>query len=333
MATQINSLWTVSEKDFPRQGAPREKLLFALTYAILAPSEYKSQPWRFRVGDNHVDLLADSGPDLLDPDSRKATMACGASLLHLRLALEHFGCSGKVEYERDLDEPERLARVHLGSGKAKEPSASDIFNAIHSRQANLSTFLPRDVAPDLTAELKRAAEREHAWLEVAEAETTRSRLAQIVEESQRKLFAFQNRSRASSHWSLEASGMRRMPVIAAPLAMAAIRWLGLDKSTLQPQIQPLGYSPLLAVLKTKIDDRRGWLQAGQALERVLLHAYARGLSVSFLSEPIQCEETRWQLQTAIGRRGVPQVMLRLGYADATTQPELTTRREAERAVR
>src|SRR6185436_993287 len=120
MATHIRSRWTVSETDFPHQGTPREKLTFALTYALLAPAKSNSQPWRFRVGDTYVDLQMEPDQSTGDSDAREATLACGASLLHLRLALAHFGCYGKVDYERNLDEPERLARVHLGTRKAKE---------------------------------------------------------------------------------------------------------------------------------------------------------------------------------------------------------------------
>ena len=52
------------------------------------------------------------------------------------------------------------------------------------------------------------------------------------------------------------------------------------------------HSPALVILCTDADDPRTWLQAGQALQRVLLHAHANGLSASFLNQPIEVESLR-----------------------------------------
>jgi hypothetical protein len=51
-------------------------------------------------------------------------------------------------------------------------------------------------------------------------------------------------------------------------------------------------SPLLAVLSTTVDKPGAWLATGQALTKVLLRAYAAGVSVSFLNPPIEVSELR-----------------------------------------
>ena len=61
----------------------------ALTAACRAPSLHNSQPWRFRVGPDVIELWADPERVLpaADPEGREQQMACGAALLTLRLAL------------------------------------------------------------------------------------------------------------------------------------------------------------------------------------------------------------------------------------------------------
>jgi hypothetical protein len=68
----------------------------ALTAACRAPSLHNSQPWRFRVGPDVIELWADPERVLAaaDPEGREQRMACGAALLTLRLALRGFGVRG-----------------------------------------------------------------------------------------------------------------------------------------------------------------------------------------------------------------------------------------------
>jgi hypothetical protein len=69
----------------------------------------------------------------------------------------------------------------------------------------------------------------------------------------------------------------------------------------------------LIVLSTRGDGEREWFAAGEALQRVLLRATARGLSASYFAQPIETRPLRAALGEAIGERGKPQVMLRIGY--------------------
>ncbi|WP_205208599.1 hypothetical protein [Arenimonas caeni] len=56
--------------------------------AVLAPSSHNTQPWLFRPGEGHVELLADRTRALPvnDPDDRELVISCGAALLTLRAA-------------------------------------------------------------------------------------------------------------------------------------------------------------------------------------------------------------------------------------------------------
>jgi hypothetical protein len=72
-------------------------------------------------------------------------------------------------------------------------------------------------------------------------------------------------------------------------------------------------APALVVLGTEGDTHRDWLAAGQALERVLLTAATLGVAASFLNSPVQVPELRGRLLGLTARRGVPQVLLRIGY--------------------
>ncbi len=70
-----------------------DQVAFVLATAGRAPSLHNTQPWRFRVRGNGLDLYADPDRRLraIDPDGREMLISCGAALFGLRLGIRHLG--------------------------------------------------------------------------------------------------------------------------------------------------------------------------------------------------------------------------------------------------
>jgi hypothetical protein len=57
-----------------------------------APSVHNTQPWRFTVGGDAIELHADASRQLhVDPDGREMIISCGAALYGLGLAVRSLG--------------------------------------------------------------------------------------------------------------------------------------------------------------------------------------------------------------------------------------------------
>ena len=84
--------WTPADGDL----RPRAEELAAL--AGSAPSLHNAQPWRFRCGHDHVDVLLDRSRLLpvADPRTRQAHIGLGAAVFLLRLALSTMGSAPTV---------------------------------------------------------------------------------------------------------------------------------------------------------------------------------------------------------------------------------------------
>src|SRR4051812_46448805 len=72
-------------------------------------------------------------------------------------------------------------------------------------------------------------------------------------------------------------------------------------------------NPQRALVSTDHDRPEDWLQAGQAMERVLLLATRAGLATSFATQPPEWTDLRRPLRDPLAGTGYPQVLLRLGY--------------------
>ncbi|XVS61937.1 hypothetical protein ACQPYE_27160 [Actinosynnema sp. CA-299493] len=85
--------------------------------------------------------------------------------------------------------------------------------------------------------------------------------------------------------------------------------------------------PLVVVLCSFYNGPLAELQAGQALQRVLLTATTLGLSASFLSQAIEVRPVRDELRRALGGTLEPQTVLRIGFGSPVPASPRRTVRE------
>lgn len=307
---------------------PPLPLRMALESAVMAPSTHNTQPWRFRLGGEHVDLLADRTRSLpiADPHDRELTISCGACLLHLRVALRHVGWNAAVTSIPDPAEPDLLATVRLGTPEAPTAADEALFDAISSRHTSRSPFRETQVGGDMLAQLQAAAATEGASLHLIEGKGRRLAVAHLVADADRMQtsdigyrrelagWVHPNRSVRTDGLPGSVFGLGDTLSYAGPFALRSFDW-GPIRSAHDRRIT-LG-SPVLAVLVTPGDRPDDWLDAGQALGRLWLHAAANGVMASFLNQPIELPELRPSLARAADVQGCPQLLLRLGYAETS----------------
>ena len=318
--------WSVSEADFPADAPDREQLRHLVRYAVLAPSAHNTQPWRFRVTEAGIELHADRSRALPvgDPDGRELTISCGAALFLLRVAMRRFGHMDRVHLLPDPRKPDLLALVSRGDEVRASREVLMLFRAIRERRTHRPAFDGRELcAPDLAA-LREAAEDEGGWMRPL-ADPLRTEVAELVETADRLQFADGAFRRELASWiRSSARGVEDgipahalgIPDLLAPLGPALMGRLNLGGMRGGSDRRAAETAPLLAVLGTEGDRRNDWLNAGQALARVLLAGRSRGLSAAFLNQPVQVPRLRARLREMLGREGWPQLILRMGYGQA-----------------
>jgi hypothetical protein len=319
--------WRVSEFRFPYYGEVAEKLAYCVRYAILAPSSHNTQPWRFTLRDDRVELYADRTRNLpvIDPDNRELIISCGAALANLCVAIRHFGYEGDVSLCPQPNDADLVATVGLGRQHKPTCHEENLFKAITTRRTNRSAYEDTPISLSLRCELHTACKSQGVWLtETSEAEEKRAITELVAEGDRQQMASAEFRAEladwirpagAESHDGMPcyAQNIPKVRDFAAPIVARVIRTFDMGDFTAARDADLANASAVLAVLSTQTDSPADWLATGVALEHALLNARAAGVWASFLNQPVEIPELRLALAKPTGCPGIPQILLRMGY--------------------
>lgn len=285
--------------------------------AIRAPSLHNSQPWRFRLRDGGIEVLADPSRQLTVADSGgwAVRIACGAAVFNARLALAVSGVPAQVALRPQGAGLDVIARLTPGPARPPTYAERDLFAAIPRRRSNRHPFWPNPVPSEARVRLIEAARAEGCWLDLLVGMTALSGFAEIAKSADRVLrrdFRYQAEFAGWTHADHAPDGV---PVTAGgplpePQDLLPQRAFGDHHRAAGRDFEP---EPLIAVLGSSADRPIDQIVAGQALQRVLLTATDAGLASSMMSQPIEVPAARDQLRRSLSRSGTPQMAVRIGY--------------------
>ena len=322
---------TISECDFPTEGTSAEQWCFLLHYAVLAPSEYNSQPWYFKIRGPICELYADYSRQLLvvDPDKRELLISCGGAFLNLRLALRHFGYGEELNLRTIEEQPALLARIKIGSPVSATAEEERLFFAIQKRVTNRSMFEARPIAEELLTRCEELAGEEGVWLYRVTGQNHQM-VSEMIATGDHMLWEKKAFRHELAHWvhgqrEIIEDGLPAFSAGKGNIAGIASPWLvrtvNLGRAEAAKSQHLVTSAPLLIILGTYSDMPADWFATGQAMEKILLLATASGVQNSFVNQPIEVSALRTQLHQMIGQYKHPQLVLRLGYGpDAPVTP-------------
>jgi nitroreductase len=286
--------------------------------ATLAPSLHNSQPWRFRITGDVVEIQADPRRrlDAIDPVGREMTISLGAALFTLRLAIRRQGRIPVARVLPDPDRPDLVARVTVGRPAPVTAELTALAAAVPRRHTNRWPFVAAVVPADAIEELTVAAGLEDAVLAVA-GSVGRTAILGLAREAEHRLRARGDYRAEIGRWTGPAAprhaGVPRSAV--GPwdaLERMPMRDFGLTLPGVVHRAEQFEAYPTIVVLSTAGDTARQWVAAGQALQRVLLVATRRGIAATPISQPLEVPAIRRTLAGGDGSTW-PQMILRMGY--------------------
>jgi nitroreductase len=299
--------------------------------AVWAPSVNNTQPWWFRADGRELSLYADAGRQLTasDPSGREMLISCGAALFTTRLALRSLGWIPQVAVLPDQADPLLVARISWQ--QRAEPATYELrlFDQVLRRRTHRGGFDPLPLAPELLAALQAGAVRDRAELRIIAGAAGRAFLAAAVQNAEQALQQSSLHIRELAAWTSPPGSSRAdgLPATAYPARptrtipdfpsrdFAHGRGWGIPPSSADSAAHSPG---VVCLLTTPGDGRTDWVNAGQALQRILLMSAASGVAAALHSQPLELAALRQLVHSRISDSSYPQLVIRLGTVIQTS---------------
>jgi hypothetical protein len=309
----------------PELLSTEEMARYVVGAAVWAPSVHNTQPWWFTADGPEISLHADADRQLIvaDPGGREMMISCGAALFTARLALRSLGYIPQTCVLPDRAQPLLVARVSWQRRAAPTGYEQRLFDQVLRRRTHRGGFDPLPLAPELLAALQEGAEQDGAMLRIVTGEGNRATLAAAVETAERALRLDSAHVRELASWASPPGSTRRDGVPPTAYPVRSERTLphfpsrdfahgrGWGRPPLSSAVVPRS-AGVVCLLTTTGDRPVDWVNAGQALQRVLLTSATCGVAAALHSQPFELAWLRTFIRTQLGNGSYPQLLLRLG---------------------
>ncbi len=273
--------------------------------AILAASPHNSQPWKFKISENNVDLFADTSRTLgtLDPVGREILLGLGCAVENMVVGAQALGFTPILNMFPAGASGDHIARLTVFTGeRTKPPEAAALaqrhtHRGAYARQQGLS----RAMVDDLNAQVKRSSSR-LVWLGADSTagkhfvDATLEATIAIVEDPDihrdsaawfRHDLAQVNNSRDGISTSTAGmSGLMTRLALTVPGSMIGDRqhrqWIEMTRDVQLPTAPMFG---LITV--PDLADRPALIEAGRIWQRLHLTGTLKGLAMQPLNQMME----------------------------------------------
>ncbi|TMQ73998.1 MAG: hypothetical protein E6K81_01810 [Candidatus Eisenbacteria bacterium] len=320
--------WTLPDQP-PTEEVEVARALIAA--AVLAPSHWNAQPWRFEVEGPLIRLLADPQRALpiMDPDRRAMRLSLGAALENLLITARAWGLHPTVTYRPPGDPSQVVAEVAWTVGAAPRDRA--LFQAIVDRRTNRDAYDERGLFPENRASLTVQVpgdfrvhwiddpEQIHAVADLVHDAVHEQVLDRRAEAERFAWMRFDDQARERGDGvSIEALALGGPAKWFAGHYFNPNSWLlGQGAGSLSKQARGgVRSAGALALLTSPTPREEAWVMGGQVYERFALKATQLGIAQQPINAPLEQDRYRAELVRRFGAAGEqPLMFVRLGHAD------------------
>jgi len=322
--------WSINIDDFYQQPTEAEKFKFLLNFAVLAPSSHNSQPWRFEIQGNTIEIFLESSRRLphSDKNDREAYISLGCAIENLLTAADYYGLSCAIQHFPDKQNESLAARIILvKNSKADAPSQNHLIFSIPKRVTNRNKYKDELPPEPFLQEIKRYSDNDLQIYvvtdqkqkeQLANTALTASIMAMEDKSFRRELSQYVKPNTTSSPIGMPCFGMG-IPSLVSFIAPTMIKYLNMNKfSHKKDETLLKKHTPVFVIITARADDKPSWLKTGELYEKIALLAIREGLSTAMWAAPIQIGEYYCEFQKILQTDFRPQAFFRSGYAIKST---------------
>jgi len=298
-----------------------------ISYATKAPSGHNSQPWKFKILENGIEIHADfeSSLPIVDPHNRELFISLGCATENLCAAAADFGFSTKWSTQKKSTGG---SFIKIDLEKSEMNSQKGLIELIENRQTNRSVFNGDSISQQDLNELTRIPGEDNInmyyyknggkdFLTIKEYIKKGNEIQMNDPNFKNELLSWIRFNK--SHIEKTNNGLT-YKVMAAPPMPKVIGKL-IVKSFLNPKKQnksdriKIDSSSHFILLTTRDNSELEWISLGIYLQKLLLKLTELGIAYSYLNPPCEIETLSNELKKEISiNNEYPSIIMRVGYA-------------------
>jgi hypothetical protein len=321
---------TQPANDVIRSGA-RTALEVAARVSLRAPSVFNTQPWKWRLAGDVLELSSDPARRLgvTDAEGRLLLLSCGGALHHAQVSLAAAGWQAVIQRLPEPQRPDLLARIRVSGPAERDVEAGSLAGAISRRRTDRRAFGDRPVSEETLTRLRRLVEAQGAYLHVVPDDRVPELAISVDEAADANYFDPDRRSELTS-WTHRPAwtgdGVPPDTVVQQSLRRVPVRnFLPDGSSGMLPGADHDEGATYVIIFGTT-DHPVDLLRGGEAMSALLLGATAEGLASAPISEAVEVAWPRHLLSRLLSGIGEPYLIARLGYVEASDAVPPTPRR-------
>lgn len=306
-------------------GNMEDKVLHIVEYGVMAPSTHNTQPWRFKIKDNLLEIYIDFTKFIpeADPMMRNMYISIGALITNIIMASKSFSVKPRVEFVKNLPGSEKVCSITLENiNQAADPNDKTVLNSIMHRQ-NYRGFYKKALGTNILDQVRRASNKNKKVVTMLIRDPKQIRmlgtltseglqLAYVRPEFRREISNLINHN-----FSLKKHGLHgyslRMNFPASLIIPKIMRKKDIGRRLAVLNFNSFVSSPALVVLSTSSDSEKAWIDTGMAMEEIMINLTAQGVTTSIYSAAIEMGNLRYKVVDFLSLGdNKPQVMFCVG---------------------
>lgn len=300
-------------------------------YAVKAPSGHNTQPWKFRLDENRIEILPDLSKSLpiVDTNNRELYISLGCAAENLIIAASTFGYKSEI-----FISVEGIISIKLNKSNNIQPDT--LFDQINIRQANRKVYLNKIIAdedvkkciPSISAEdeiyfyqwNKKSPEFETIKHCILKGNNLQMENKEFIEEL--KAWMRFNKKQADKHRDGLSYAVFGAPNLPACISKPIISYFLNGKSQNEGDSKKIYSSSHFILITSKNDTVKDWIITGRYLQRFLLKTTKADIAHAYMNQPCEVPELRAELKKLLTYNNqTPQILLRIGRATKTVYSE------------
>lgn len=293
--------------------------------AIKAPSGHNTQPWKFKMFEDRIEIIPDYTKtlDIVDANNRELFISLGCATENLTIAASNLGYESILEIANTGD-----IKIHLNKS---DILADPLFTEIDKRQTNRNVYESKIIADNILQRCLQVMPKEdkihiYSW---QNSSTQFDTLAKYIMEGNIRQLEDQNFKDELKSWmrynnksaestndglSYDVFGAPNLPQFISKPIMSSFLNSKKQNKTDKAKIESSSHFILFT---TTDNDVQTWIRLGMYMERFILNLTKENIVHSYINQPCEVEELRNNLSKELFLNNeTPQILLRIGYGKA-----------------